>query len=311
MKPYLQKIAKSYFLAFRSMLMTSFAFVWILNAQAQTKVDMGNHITDNAVIIDGINIANTRKIQDNLYYYSMTGDYTTYDANNYEYLVNTVYAEFVSLFGYNPLSKENPLLIYFKENQGPNTNHIGDGYRIRIRFRKDDFSARMTYEFSHELTHYFYYTFNKKWSKYDIFEAWNEEIVAEAIALYMLYRLDSKISDPRGYSLNEYLKLYLNNNYIFNLLAMRWNNPISLYEFKELSKKVASSETRENINSSEIRYLYDLLVISNSKDCKYILNMYKYYNDKGYIDYDKWLREEQNTFIEQFQKIQPKITDIR
>lgn len=279
-----------------------FVTVCLLMSGCTKKVEFTD--TEKTMVIDDINISETRKIQDNMFYYSKADDYSLYDKCNFEEIVKTVYSEFESLFSFSPLD-DNPLLISLDPNsKNPNTNLLGDGFRILLKYRDTDeigvFTPRAVYELSHEMTHYFI------GSKYGIEtnSQWNEEIIAEAMAIYMLNRLDGKKMYDSGYSMSKYLDLYLDEypRNDINLAILKYPK-MSNDEFADFSKTVKDNW------SPEVRYTYEVLLKYPDSDIMHIMDIYDYFNaENTSVDYDKWKQDyQQSNFILNLSLIQPEL----
>lgn len=281
------------------------------------------------LVIDGVNVQrDARKIQDNLYYYCVNGDYSLYEECHYADIVKVIYQEFVDLFGREPTEKSGCALLLKldPDSPKPNTNLLGNGYRIRMRQRSADgdkaaFAPIAVYELGHELTHYFYYTISSQRSDapFSLFQTWNEETVCEAMALYMLNRLNGKV--PHEYSINplteqQYLDYYyLSFDYPRNDEAMQ--SAVSpVMTLARFENELGTDAQVKAAHHPEVRYLYEVLIRYRDTDIKHLMDMYDYYETKGvssygkgYIDYEKWEKAygETPNFISDLKKIQPEI----
>lgn len=289
--------------SYKKILFVIFVTVCLLMSGCTKKVEFTD--TEEIMVIDDINISKTRKIQDNMFYYSKADDYSLYDKCNFEETVKTVYSEFKSLFSFSPLD-DNPLLISLDpDSKNPNTNLLGDGFRIRLKYRDTDekgvFTPCAVYELSHEMTHYFI------GSKYGtkIYSKWNEEIIAEAMAIYMLNRLASKKMYDSGLSMSNYLDFYLKVEYPIN------NTNLAMFKYPKMSDNEFAdfSETVKDNWKPEVRYIYEVLLKYPDSDIMHIMDIYDYFNaENTSVDYDKWKQDyQQSDFILKLSLIQPEL----
>ena len=279
--------------------------------------------------IDGIDVSGNNVVRPSpdldLFWTCESGDNSYFIGKHLSEILLAVYNEFKTLFNLDPI-KGNPLLVklYSDDSYTNNTNYIGDGYRIRIVDHTidnwDSVIPVAVYELSHEMTHYFIWTVKCR-DKAPVpypYQCWNEEILAEATALYMLRRLDKKLSATYspGYTLNRYLE--------FMTGEKREYRPVELspYEFRDLTlkefMKLSTDPQTKHYWNKEVRYLYDLLVRYIDGAVSNAINMYNYVsyatpdNCEGFfyvgpVDYERWFKEVNNTFIRDMSRIQPKI----
>jgi hypothetical protein len=206
--------------------------------------------------------------------------------------------------------------IYIDENEaGPFIHFVSNKeIKIRLRLANAHFWCQLVFQLAHEMTHYiFCQTYD--FMKFDG-SKWNEEIVSDAMALYMLKQLadnwdDFVLSKYDQYRDTPYsLAIYM---YIDNELRKAIENTlkssqeaITIQQFAEFNKNAGTN--REN-HRAEVNYLYSLLITLEKEQIKpIILEMYQYLVDDTYIDYETWIRNAKYpSVIKKLSKIQPQI----
>jgi len=230
-----------------------------------------------------------------------------------------MFAEFVRIFGEKAMSHK-PVTIYnLPGSSSPMTIPLGKTMRIRIAQNNTSYWAQMVYQLSHEMAHYAFFTYFPLVDQdnyADIDEkkksSWNEEIICEAMSLYMLrYMADhwekcalSKINPTFDKSLKE----YLDNEYkrAQQLPLKSEGDDVPFGDFHAQFNKTAN---KSDNHIMERNYLYDLFIAADAETIGEVLNMYKHYNEEfHYIDYASWIKEASNPdFIKKVGAIQPKL----
>lgn len=237
-----------------------------------------------------------------------------------ESIYATLFEEFVRLFGRDAMTYK-PAIIHNNPNaSNPKTSPLGDVTVITLHQEKTSYWSQLIFQLSHEMMHYAF--FSKRpdadLSNYDEkFSQWNEEIICEAMALYMLDYMaenwEKCALSERNATYDAVNRIYLENEYNDSAglpMKSKENRTYSPEEFKALSDQANSD--RENHNT-ESNYLYDLLVSVDSENIKELLNMYDFYNEEyDYIDYISWQQKADNSeFIAKVSAIQPQVNNSK
>ena len=253
------------------------------------------------------------QLNDNWYYSTDSGEKDKY----IEGIFSTLYPQYSAIFGEDAMSYK-PVIIYASSNASNPKTSTYDGYTmITLSLKKTSLWSKMIFQLSHEMTHYAFYSLtpnatieNGDWD--DMFSQWNEEIICEAMSLYMLKFMSenwaecplSKSNRAYGSSVGEYLKDVYNEYKGFALLSD--SSPLSGKNFKALSDVANTDRAR---HGAETNYCYDLYVKYGNNVISEVLNMYRYYNPKyDDIDFGAWAEETQYTdFVKELSRIQPEI----
>ena len=233
-----------------------------------------------------------------------------------ENLFTFLHKEFESIFGADVVNGIKCTIYNDAESASPFIHYVSD-HELKIRLRTSSMSywCQVVFQLAHEMTHYLYcqtYDYTKLYGS-----KWNEEIVCEAMSLYMMMQLahqwgTCELSEydrhrifPYSCSIYSYVADERNKGFEKALKSSQGAVPIQ--EFAGLNKTAGGD--REN-HRAETRHLYDLLITLEKEQIKpIILEMYRYYLvEDCYIDYERWIK---NTaypdVIEKLSQIQPKI----
>jgi hypothetical protein len=263
---------------------------------------------------EGIASDGSFSLGNNWYYSTISGERDEY----IEGIFLAMFPEFVRIFGADMMSHKPVTIFNEPDASAPMAIPMGKTMRIRLAQGNTSFWAQMIYQLSHEMTHYVFFAHfpHANQANYGEIEDkeksdWNEEIICEAIALYMLkYMAEnwekcslSKINPTFGSAIKDYLK----NEYdrTENLPLKSEGEVIPLADFH----KTFNRESGKNDRMAERNYLYDLFVSVEVKTIGEVFNMYKHYN-KEYrsIDYAYWMKETKYpAFVEKVGGIQPKL----
>ena len=257
------------------------------------------------------------QLNDNWYYSTDSGEKDKY----IEGIFSTLYPQYSAIFGEDAMSYK-PVIIYNSPDAPNPVTSSYEGYTIiTLSLDKTSYWSQMIFQLSHEMTHYAFYSLtpnatieNGDWD--DMFSQWNEEIICEAMSLYMLRFMSenwaecplSKSNRTYGSSVGEYLEdVY--NKYKDNALLSD-SSALSGEDFQALSDAANKDRAR---HGAETHYCYDLYVKYGNNVIGEVLNMYRYYNPKyDDIDFASWAKETRYTdFVKELSRIQPEIiTDL-
>lgn len=250
----------------------------------------------------------------NWYYSTESGERDEY----IESIFTDLFEKFTKIFGRAVMTYK-PCIIYNDTKaSNPVTYYLGEVNVITLHTSKTSLWCKVIYQLSHEMTHYAYgslkpdanlYTFNETFTK------WNEEIICEAMSLYMLnYMYEtwdstqlSGYNKDYGSSVKDYLDDVYNECLGYGLKSE--NSKIyTQEEFKNLSDLSDEADERAE-HSAECGYLYDLMLEYGDGCFSELLNMYDFYNPScDCIEYDEWERYAYDCdFIEKMSRIQPRI----
>ena len=147
----------------------------------------------------------------------------------------------------------------------------------------------------------------------DLFSEWNEEILCEAMSLYMLHFMAehwadcplAKVNPTYGPSIEQYRK----NAYekYKDKTLLNGSSSLSRKDFQALS--AAADEDRSQ-HGAERNYCYDLFIKYGNQVIGEVLQMYRYYNPTySDIDFAAWADKSQHKdFVKELSRIQPEIT---
>ena len=252
----------------------------------------------------------------NWYYSTSNGERDEY----IEEVFAALFSEFIRIFGEEAMSHK-PVTIYNVPGAAsPMAIPLGKTMRIRLVQNSTGFWAQLVYQLSHEMTHYMFFSYfphadQGNYGEVDDKEksSWNEEIICEAMSLYMLkYMSDnwekcalSKINP----AFNSALKEYLDNEYkrTKNLPLKSEGDAVPFGDFHARFNRTTNDLDN---HITERNYLYDLFVSTNAETIGEIGNMYKHYNKEyRYIDYASWIKAANNPdFIKKISAIQPRLS---
>jgi len=226
-----------------------------------------------------------------------------------------LHKEFESIFGTDVVNGIKCTIYNDKDAESPFIHYVSDKeLKIRLHLSSTIYWCQVVFQLAHEMTHYIFcqtYEYKKLFGS-----KWNEEIVCEAMALYMLKQLADKWKEctlsaydrarrtPYSSSIYTYVADERKKGADYVLKSSQ--APITLSEFAEFNK--TSGSDREN-HRAETNYLYDLLITWEKEQIKpIILEMYQYLKEDCYIDYETWICEAKYPdVIEKLSKIQPNI----
>ena len=249
----------------------------------------------------------------NWYYATSSGERDIY----IEGVFSAMFQEFARIFGYDTMTHKLIMVYNSTEAAYPMTAPYNELILIRLSQEKTSYWAQMIFQLSHEMTHYAYFSFFPE-ANQDNFESlgktrWNEEIVCEAMALYMLKYMSenwcSCVLSSINTSFDASIRRYLENEYskadtsAYPLKSV--GDTITINEFHRRFNETASERYE---HATERNYLFNLFVSVDSSTIGEILSMYRYFNSEfNCIDYDLWIANATNTdFIEKVSAIQPR-----
>lgn len=240
--------------------------------------------------------------------WSYISDNTGERDNNIESIFHFIYTRYERIFGIEVMNFRSCTIYNDKNAPNPKTIPNYDNNTIRIRLALSDtrYWTQLAYQLSHEIMHCVYYStcWNQSYSK------WNEEIICEAMSLYMLNQLAQNWDSC---SLSGISKVYqtsvlssLNSAYGKATLPLKSTQPpITMQEFQELS---LHANTDRNDHKAERNYLYDCFLNAKIEELRELINMYKYYSNKKYVDYPQWIKKSAYPeFVRKLSAIQPNI----
>jgi len=238
------------------------------------------------------------------------------DQNKYlESLFVFLHKEFSSIFDADVVNRIKCTIYNDKDSVSPYIHYVSEKeLKIRLHLSCTSYWCQVVFQLAHEMTHYVFcqnYDYRKYYGS-----KWNEEIVCEAMSMYMLKQLADKWKecDLSNYD-RQRRTSYARAIYTYvaderrkgteNVLKSS-QEAIDVSVFRELNRTAGSD--REN-HRAETNYLYDLLITLEKEQIKpIVLDMYKYLKDDCYIDYESWIKEAKYPdVIEKLSKIQPDI----
>lgn len=253
------------------------------------------------------------QLNDNWYYSTISGE----KDEDIEGIFSALYSQYTAIFGEEAMSYK-PVIIYNDPDApNPKTSPHDQYTVITLHMSKTSLWSQMIFQLSHEMTHYVFDSLRpnesvEKGNANDMFSQWNEEILCEAMSLYMLKYMSenwtkcplSESNRTYGSSVGEYLEDTY-NKYKGNTLLSS-SSSLSGKEFKALSDVANKDRAR---HGAETNYCYDLYVKYGDKVISEVLNMYRYYNTEySDINFGTWEKETRYTdFVKELSRIQPEI----
>lgn len=257
------------------------------------------------------------RLNDNWYYSTDSGEKDKY----IEGIFSTLYPQYSAIFGEAAMSYK-PVIIYASSAASNPKTSPYDGYTmITLSLKDTGLWSKMIFQLSHEMTHYAFYSLTpnatvEKGDWDDMFSQWNEEIICEAMSLYMLDHMSKNWAEcplsthnrTYGSSVGKYLEDAYNEHKGNALLS--GSSPLSGKDFKALSDAANKDRAR---HGAETNYCYNLYMKYGNKVIGEVLTMYRYYDPKyDTIDFESWEKETQYTdFVKELSRIQPEIITDR
>ena len=251
--------------------------------------------------------------------------YTTASGNrdpNIEGIFAPLFNRFVELFGRQVMTHTQVIIFCDTKAPCPMIMPYVNRYYLRLAQQSTEYWAQMIYQLSHEMMHFAFFSSFPQYTQSDVAilldtrrSAWNEEIIAEAMSLYMLrYMADNWQRSPL-YQLNprygSAIRSYL--DYIYND-ARKYTRPLKSEgayvcrrEFHTRFNRTCYANRADHI--MERNHLYNIFVSARAEDIGEIINAYRYFNnDYRYIDYSAWANNARNPdFIRAISVIQPRL----
>ena len=229
-----------------------------------------------------------------------------------------LHGEFKAIFGEDVINGIRCTIYIDANSSGPFIHYVSDTeLRIRLRLSNAHFWCQLVFQLAHEMTHYLFcqtYDFRRLHGS-----KWNEEIVSEAMSLFMLKQLAdkwhkcalSKYDRDRDSSYSLAIRAYIANELRKGTGSVLKSSqePITLRQFAEFNRN--AGRDREN-HRAEVNHLYALLLTLEKEQIRpIILEMYQYLIDDTYIDYETWIRNAKYPdIIRKVSKIQPRIVPM-
>ena len=273
-----------------------------------------NTAVDGALVPSPLNHKKGTEVKLNgTWSYIATGDRE--QDESLETLFIFLHREFEEIFGSDAVNGIKCTIYNDKNSASPFIHYVSDReLRIRLRMSSTVYWCQLVFQLAHEMTHYIYcqtYEYTKLYGS-----KWNEEIVCEAMTLYMLKQLADKWEDCVLSQYDRYRRTPFSSS-IYTYAANERNKEaasalkssqeaVTIQEFTALNR--TASGDRED-HRAETNYLYDLLVtLEKEQIAPIILEMYHYLREDCYIDYESWIsKAKYPEVIRKLSKIQPNI----
>ncbi|MCL2055462.1 MAG: hypothetical protein FWG90_13665 [Oscillospiraceae bacterium] len=231
------------------------------------------------------------------------------EINNIANILYYLFAEFKNIFGLEVMTHKKCSIDNSIRDDAPITCPHDDCIKIYLITDSWDYS-RMFYQLAHEMMHYVYFKYfpliNQDNFEEKEYSSWNEEIICEAMALYMLKSVaNSKEFAKYSSSFDNYLKKTIIKKQCDTTSPLKIEGDhVLASDFHAKFNKTAQEEEHRAEHTAETMYLYELFKKHKPEVIAEIYDMYKYYNkDYHCINYDSW--QENPNFIEELSKIQP------
>ena len=223
----------------------------------------------------------------------------------YEYLIDLLdflLIEYVRIFGEDTLYAETCLVYNDPEAECPILIINAIPIQIRLAQSSLNYWAQTIFQLSHELCHY---CIRQRKDNKNYTLSWFEEIVCEAISLYFLkWAADnwnkcklSRISSDFGSN----IKVYLSNE-----LIKMGTDEFKICTDRDLLKKYEESKATDRETHRNERNKLFFEIVKNPEACKCFCDYPQYLNcDKLTIDFNKWVKMENNQVLRFLSSIQP------
>ena len=253
----------------------------------------------------------------NWYYSTATGEKDP----NIEGVFRPMFNRFLEMFCKQSMT-HTPVIIFNCTNAPfPAMMPFGERYYIRLAMSDTKYWAQMIYQLSHEMMHYaFFCSFHCP----DIRQlttmldtgrtAWNEEIISEAMSLYMLWYMAAnwqrsplaQIDPNYGAVIKYYLDIIYNEVKRYNRPLKRDGAPVNRRDFHARFNRTAYDRPD---HMTERNYLFNLFTTVSAETIGEILNMYNYFNRTyRYVCFGTWVNNAANPdFIRRVSAIQPRL----
>ena len=212
--------------------------------------------------------------------------------------------EFSRVFGSDVMTNEDCIVYNDARSECPML--ITNIRPIHIRLSQETLSAlsQTIYQLSHEMCHY---AIRQRKSTKDFTLSWFEEIVCEAVSLYILQYSSEQwekclLSQTQPYwahAHKTYLENQLNRESTNEFQECDTVEKLMVYEKQELP------ESKRETHRAERNAIYSA-ILANPSELKCVLNYTKYIESNGVtINFDKWIQEDPCDLLQELKKIQP------
>jgi len=257
-------------------------------------------------------------LRDGWYYTTASGTRDPY----IEGIFAPLYSKFVELFG-RPVMTHTTVIIFCDVNAPcPMLMPYVDRYYLRLAQQSTEYWSQMIYQLSHEMMHFAFFASFPEYNQNDLAmlldtqrSAWNEEIIAEAISLYMLrYMSENWQRSPLaqanpGYAsaIRSYLESVYNEASQYPRPLKSAGEYVRREDFHSTFNRTCYANRADHM--TERNHLYNLFLSARTEDIGEIINAYRYFNrDYKYIDYAAWISNARNPeFIRGVSAIQPRL----
>jgi len=233
-----------------------------------------------------------------------------------------LYNKFVELFGRQVMTHTTVIIFCDANAPCPMIMPYVDRYYLRLAQQSTEYWSQMIYQLSHEMMHFAFFASFPGYNQNDLAmlldtqrSAWNEEIIAEAISLYMLrYMSENWQRSPLaqanpGYSsaIRSYLESVYNEASQYPRPLKSAGDYVRRENFHRTFNRTCYANRADHM--TERNHLYNLFVSARNEDIGEIINAYRYFNrDYKYIDYAAWISNARNPeFIRGVSAIQPRL----
>ncbi len=208
--------------------------------------------------------------------------------------------EYARIFGDEVMQKETCLVYNDAVSDCPMLVTNSTPIRIRLAQESLTFWAQTVYQLSHELCHY---AIRQGKTNKEIILLWFEEIVCEAMSLYILYWSSKHWECCKLSSINpsfgDAINVYLNG-----ILSEVCTGEFQKCTSTEVLKGYDAGKNREG-HRNERNRLYNE-IIKNPVLCRCFCDYQQYMDSNGTtIDFEEWKRNDANPLIPFLQSLQP------
>ena len=237
----------------------------------------------------------------------MAGKWTVQKSEHCEntaFILAYLLEEFSRIFGHDVMTNEDCIVYNDAHSKCPML--ITNIRPIHIRLSQESLLAfsQTIYQLSHEMCHY---AIRQRKTNKDFTLSWFEEIVCEAVSLYILKYSSEQwgkclLSQTQPYwaqAHKTYLENQLNRESTNEFQGCDTVEKLMAHEKQELP------ESKRETHRAERNAIYSAILV-NPSELKCVLNYTKYIGSNGItIDFDKWIQEDSCDFLRELKKIQP------
>lgn len=219
-------------------------------------------------------------------------------ANDIKHILDLLLIEYERIFGDEIMNNEECIVYNNPQANCPMLLTNSTPVKIRLAQSSTSYWAQLIYQLSHELCHYaIRQTKNKK----EFTLAWFEEIVCEAMSLYML-KWSAENLDKHSGLCGEFKSNI--KNYLDDELNKTGTTGFRSCKSVDMLGKYDAERDRESHINERNKLYYE--IIKNPKLCSCFCDYERYVkNNNITIDFNTWEKDDNNPIVRFLHKLQP------